>query len=77
MHHGGAGLTPRALRSLFPQLVVVMITPFGLTGPMARETAGALELQALTGYLYLNGPPGGPPKTTAYARRCIPGRSGT
>lgn len=55
------GLTPHSLSSLFPHLVVVMITPFGLTGPRAGEMADALELQALTGYLHLNGRAGSAP----------------
>ena len=41
--------------------VVVRISPFGLDGPRAGQAGGALEWQALSGYLSLNGPAGEPP----------------
>jgi crotonobetainyl-CoA:carnitine CoA-transferase CaiB-like acyl-CoA transferase len=45
------------LRALAPRLVVVVLSPFGLTGPYASYKAGPLEDWAAGGYLYLNGEP--------------------
>ena len=49
------------LQARFPNLVTVRLTPYGLDGPRAGERGGAIEWQALSGYLSLNGPPNGPP----------------
>ncbi|MCK1336686.1 CoA transferase [Bradyrhizobium sp. 38] len=46
------------LRQGRPGLVVAAIRPFGLRG---REASGTAELEALSGYLSLNGPSDGPP----------------
>ncbi len=49
------GATLETLRLSYPEVVIVSISPFGRSGPRAVEDAGALRLQALTGYLSLNG----------------------
>ncbi len=55
------GVTLDVLRLRHPGLVVVSISPFGRTGPRADEDAGPLRLQALSGYLSLNGKSGQAP----------------
>lgn len=42
---------------LFPRLVVVCVTPFGLTGPYAGYQGGELVTYALSGYMSLTGEP--------------------
>ncbi len=49
------GLGPQVLRELNPALVVVSITPFGLTGPKAGWTAHDLTVQAASGAMSLTG----------------------
>jgi crotonobetainyl-CoA:carnitine CoA-transferase CaiB-like acyl-CoA transferase len=44
-----------------PGLVIASISPFGRTGSHAARDATALQLQALSGYLSLNGRPDEPP----------------
>jgi crotonobetainyl-CoA:carnitine CoA-transferase CaiB-like acyl-CoA transferase len=46
-----------ALHDAHPSLVVVAVTPFGLTGPQSSWRAGPLEQWALGGQLTLNGEP--------------------
>jgi crotonobetainyl-CoA:carnitine CoA-transferase CaiB-like acyl-CoA transferase len=48
---------PAALHERFPQLVVVAITPYGLTGPYADRPATELTLQAESGALAVRGHP--------------------
>ena len=55
------GVDLATLRRDYPGLVVVMISAFGRDGPRAGETASAAELEALSGYMSLNGPADGPP----------------
>ena len=45
------------LRDAHPGLVVVAVTPYGLTGPQATWRAGDLEHWALGGHMALNGEP--------------------
>lgn len=52
----GAASPPRR-----PDLVTVVVTPLGLAEAAAGRKADALMLQAMTGYLSLNGPADGPP----------------
>ena len=49
------------LRQRLPGLVVVSVTPFGLDGPYADFAGADLVVEALSGYLTLNGLPGRPP----------------
>jgi crotonobetainyl-CoA:carnitine CoA-transferase CaiB-like acyl-CoA transferase len=44
-----------------PKLVLVSITPFGLTGPYSRYEATDLEIMAMSGCMSLTGDPGRPP----------------
>ncbi len=55
------GATLDVFRSRHPELVIVSISPFGRTGRRAEDDAGALRLQALSGYLSLNGKSGQAP----------------
>lgn len=54
-------LDPGALRRAHPQLVVVVITPFGRTGPRKDWRATDLELMAAGGAMSLAGEPDGVP----------------
>jgi benzylsuccinate CoA-transferase BbsE subunit len=47
-----------------PRLVVVTITPYGSSGPLAETPASDLEVTASSGSLWLAGEPGGPPVRT-------------
>ncbi len=49
------------LSRLHPRLIVVAVTPFGLTGPKARWLASDLEIMAASGAMSLAGEPDGPP----------------
>ncbi len=55
------GVSPSELRRILPGLVVVSVTPFGLDGPYAAFQGADLVVEALSGYLGLNGLPGRPP----------------
>jgi crotonobetainyl-CoA:carnitine CoA-transferase CaiB-like acyl-CoA transferase len=55
------GLSLAAIHKANPALSVVSITPFGLNGPYADFTGSELIIQALSGYLGLNGLMGEPP----------------
>lgn len=50
-----------ALRAAHPLLVVLCVSPFGRTGPMAQEPASDLTLQAAGGIAWMSGRPGAPP----------------
>ena len=69
---GELGLPLDALRRDYPRLCIVALSPFGLDGPYSRHRGGDLIVQALSGYLGLNGLVGEPPlqapgRLTAYA----------
>lgn len=49
------GVDPTGLHRARPGLTIVTVTPFGLTGPMARVRASELVLQALGGLLAFSG----------------------
>jgi CoA:oxalate CoA-transferase len=53
------GLAPARLAELNPRLVVVSITGFGQTGPLARDPAYDLIVQAMSGLMSVTGPDGG------------------
>lgn len=55
------GDSPAPLLELNPRLVVVAITPFGLTGPKAGWLASDLEIMAAGGAMSLAGEPDGMP----------------
>jgi crotonobetainyl-CoA:carnitine CoA-transferase CaiB-like acyl-CoA transferase len=55
------GVNLAGLRRALPGLVVTSITPFGLSGPYASWRGGALIVEALSGYMSLNGDRSGPP----------------
>jgi crotonobetainyl-CoA:carnitine CoA-transferase CaiB-like acyl-CoA transferase len=59
--HALPGLSIEELRQSRPDLVVVELSDFGADGPYAGYRSGELVLQALSGYLALNGEPGRPP----------------
>ena len=66
------GLTLSALHDALPHLVITSLTPFGLSGPYSDYAGSELVVQALSGYLALNGTPDQPPlrapgHLTAYA----------
>jgi crotonobetainyl-CoA:carnitine CoA-transferase CaiB-like acyl-CoA transferase len=52
---GGAKLDVPALRGAHPALVVLSITPYGLTGPWAERSATEFTLQAEAGSIALRG----------------------
>ncbi len=56
-----AGLDHASLAQKFPRLVFVSTTPFGLQGPYAELPATEIILEAVTGFLTLNGLPGREP----------------
>ena len=56
-----AGLGLDDLTVAQPQLVVVALTPYGLSGPLAGHAASDLLLQAVTGIAMTNGYDGEPP----------------
>lgn len=49
-----------------PRLVLVSITPFGLTGPYSRYQATDLEIMAMSGCMSLTGDPGRPPLRVSF-----------
>ena len=55
------GLDPATLRRARPDLVVTEVSGFGRDGPYAGFKGGELIVQALSGYLSLNGMREGPP----------------
>ena len=55
------GLSHALIREANPRLVLVSITPFGLTGPYSRYEATDLEIMAMSGCMSLTGDPGRPP----------------
>jgi crotonobetainyl-CoA:carnitine CoA-transferase CaiB-like acyl-CoA transferase len=55
------GCDAAARHQINPRLIVTSITPFGQTGPYARFPATDLTLQALGGFLYVNGDADRPP----------------
>jgi len=46
------------------RLVIVTVTPYGASGPLAETPASDLEVTASSGSLWLAGEPGGPPVRT-------------
>src|SRR5579864_3144419 len=59
MHRLGLGYT--ALAEINPRIILTSITPFGQTGPYSHFPATDLTLQALGGFLYVNGDADRPP----------------
>jgi crotonobetainyl-CoA:carnitine CoA-transferase CaiB-like acyl-CoA transferase len=55
------GLGYTALAEINPRIIVTSITPFGQTGPYHQLPATDLTLQALGGFLYVNGDADRPP----------------
>jgi crotonobetainyl-CoA:carnitine CoA-transferase CaiB-like acyl-CoA transferase len=58
---GRVPVAPQDLAAAHPELVVVCITPFGLSGPRRSESRDEFLLQALAGSLHNHGTPDGPP----------------
>jgi crotonobetainyl-CoA:carnitine CoA-transferase CaiB-like acyl-CoA transferase len=52
---------PEALLERNPRLVIVRITGWGQTGPMASQPGFGTLAEAFSGFTYLNGAPDGPP----------------
>lgn len=72
-----AGLEVDALRADYPRLVVVMLRPFGLEGPYIDWQGTDLLVQALSGFMSMNGEPAGPPlKAPANVVACTWGVNG-
>jgi crotonobetainyl-CoA:carnitine CoA-transferase CaiB-like acyl-CoA transferase len=55
------GLGYKALAEVNPRIIVTSITPFGQSGPYSLYPATDLTLQALGGFLYVNGDADRPP----------------
>jgi crotonobetainyl-CoA:carnitine CoA-transferase CaiB-like acyl-CoA transferase len=55
------GLGYADLAAINPRIILTSITPFGQTGPYAQYPATDLTLQALGGFLYVNGDADRPP----------------
>jgi crotonobetainyl-CoA:carnitine CoA-transferase CaiB-like acyl-CoA transferase len=55
------GLGYEALAEINPRLILTSITPFGQTGPYSGYPATDLTLQAIGGFLYVNGDADRPP----------------
>jgi crotonobetainyl-CoA:carnitine CoA-transferase CaiB-like acyl-CoA transferase len=65
-------LEEASLRRIAPWLVVVSVTPFGLSGPYAEVAGTDLTVEALCGFMSINGLPGqaplkGPANVVPYA----------
>jgi crotonobetainyl-CoA:carnitine CoA-transferase CaiB-like acyl-CoA transferase len=58
------------LSAINPRLIVVAITPFGLTGPKAGWTASDLEIMAASGAMSLAGEPEGTPLRVSAPQSC-------
>ncbi|MFI5041756.1 MAG: CoA transferase, partial [Acidimicrobiales bacterium] len=58
---GRVPVAPEAMAAAHPSLVVVSLTPFGLTGPRRSESRDEFLLQALAGSLHNHGTPEGAP----------------
>jgi crotonobetainyl-CoA:carnitine CoA-transferase CaiB-like acyl-CoA transferase len=61
------GLTVQALHEANPRLVVVSISGFGHTGPLADSPGYDFALQALSGLMSITGPEAGPPAKVGVA----------
>ena len=57
----GLDLGYAVLEKINPRVIMVSITPFGLTGPYARYRASDMVVWAMGGFMYLSGDPDGPP----------------
>jgi crotonobetainyl-CoA:carnitine CoA-transferase CaiB-like acyl-CoA transferase len=55
------GLTPARLQEINPQLVIVSISGYGRSGPLADKPGYDLVVQATGGIMSITGPPDGPP----------------
>jgi crotonobetainyl-CoA:carnitine CoA-transferase CaiB-like acyl-CoA transferase len=55
------GLGPAELFALNPTLVLVRVTGFGQTGPMAREPGFGTIAESMSGFAHITGLPDGPP----------------
>lgn len=65
MDEDWSGLTPHEAMALNPLAVVLHVTPFGTSGPYADYRSSELLLQALSGFMSLNGLPDRPPLKAA------------
>jgi CoA:oxalate CoA-transferase len=54
------GFTPEALKALNPRLVVASINGYGSTGPYSQRPAFDFVIQAMSGFMSVNGEPSGP-----------------
>jgi crotonobetainyl-CoA:carnitine CoA-transferase CaiB-like acyl-CoA transferase len=61
------GLTPEALSSRHPRLVVCSISGFGRTGPMKEAPGYDFAIQAMSGLMSITGPVEGPPSKVGVA----------
>jgi len=61
----GMGLGYSSLREANPRLVMASITDFGQSGPYRYYKGGRLVLNALSGYMFVNGEPGREPLAAA------------
>jgi crotonobetainyl-CoA:carnitine CoA-transferase CaiB-like acyl-CoA transferase len=61
------GLSPAKLHALQPRLIVCSISGFGRTGPMSELPGYDFAIQALSGFMSITGPVGGPPSKVGVA----------
>lgn len=55
------GLGPDVLHAINPNLIIFRLSGFGQTGPYSGRGAFGTVVEAVSGWAYLNGEPGGPP----------------
>ncbi|WP_340109753.1 CoA transferase [Pikeienuella sp. HZG-20] len=59
------GLDAETLNALNPRLIVASVNGYGSTGPYADRPAFDFVVQAMSGFMAVNGPEGSPPMRTA------------
>ncbi|MGR3361066.1 MAG: CaiB/BaiF CoA transferase family protein [Paracoccus sp. (in: a-proteobacteria)] len=59
------GLDPGALKALNPRLIVASLNGYGSSGPYVDRPAFDFIAQAMSGFMGVNGEPGGPPMRAA------------
>lgn len=60
------GIGPETLHEVNPDLVIVRLTGFGQTGPYSARPGFGTLAEAMSGFAYLTGDPGGPPTLPAF-----------
>ena len=65
------GLDPGALKALNPRLIVASVNGYGSSGPYVDRPAFDFIAQAMSGFMGVNGEPGGPPMRAAAPVRAV------